>query len=82
MSAQWVSELLGEQAAVQTSLSGAPAGASWVVAGNQSGRNFGLFSPGVTMQFTEGISFFANYDQMFGARFTSCTASGGLLLQF
>lgn len=82
MSGRWVCELLGEQAIAVAALSGAPAGASWVVAGNQSGRNFGMFGPGLSLRVTEGISLFANYDQVFGARFVAYNISGGMLLEF
>lgn len=82
VSGRWVSELLGEQATAFASLSGAPAGASWSVTGNQSGRNFGTVGPGMTVQVTEWISAFANYDYLWGDRFDAHTGSGGLLLLF
>jgi uncharacterized protein with beta-barrel porin domain len=79
--ARWVSDLLGQQATSFASLSGAP-GAAWAVTGNQSGRNLGMLGPGLSVEITQGISVFANYEFQWGTDFRANTGSGGVLFAY
>lgn len=82
LNGRWVSDLIGNQASAFASLSGAPAGASWVVTGNHAGRNFAMIGPGLTVQLTCQISLFANYDYQWAGQYHAHTGSGGLLFAF
>lgn len=81
-SGRWVADLLGNNQSALASFSGDPAGASWVVTGNQSGRHMGQVGPGLNLKVAEGVSLFGNYDYQFGDRFHSHSGSGGVLFEF
>ena len=81
-SGRWVADLLGNNHSTTASFAGDPAGGSWVVTGNQSGRHMGQVGPGVNVKVADGVSLFGNYDYQFGDRFDSHSASGGVLFEF
>lgn len=81
-SARWAADLLGIDRSTTAGFGGAPAGASWVVTGNHSGRHTGQIGPGFTARVADGVSLFANYDFQFGEHFYSHTGSGGVLFEF
>lgn len=82
VSGRWVADLLGSNQSTTASFAGDPAGASWVVTGNKSGRHMGQVGPGVNMKVADGVSLFGNYDYQFGDRFDSHSGSGGVLFEF
>ncbi|MBC8113262.1 MAG: autotransporter outer membrane beta-barrel domain-containing protein [Candidatus Saccharimonas sp.] len=82
LSARWAADLLGTDRSTTAGFGGAPAGASWVVTGNHSGRHTGQIGPGFTALVADGVSLFANYDFQFGSHFYSHTGSGGVLFEF
>lgn len=79
---RWAVDLLGESAVASAALTGGPAGASWTVWGNQSGRNFGQLGPGMTLQLNRWLTLFANYDFQWGARYSNHMGGGGAVLIF
>ncbi len=81
-SGRWVADLLGNNHSTTASFAGDPAGGSWVVTGNQSGRHMGQVGPGVNVKVADGVSLFGNYDYQFGDRFHSHSGSGGVLFEF
>lgn len=82
VSGRWVADLLGSNQSTTASFAGDPAGASWVVTGNKSGRHMGQVGPGVNVKVADGVSLFGNYDYQFGDRFDSHSGSGGVLFEF
>lgn len=82
LNTRWVADLLGSDASTTATLVGAPAGASWTVTGNHSGRHLGMVGPGLTAQLTDSVSLFGNFDYQFGSNFNAYTGSGGVLFEF
>lgn len=82
ISARWMADLLNTDRATTAGFAGAPAGASWTVTGNHSGRHTGQIGPGFTALVADGVSLFANYDFLFGEHYYSHTGSGGVLFEF
>ena len=82
VNARWVADLLGTDRAATASFGEAPAGASWTVTGNHSGRHTCQTGSGFTAQVADGVSLFANFDFQFGEHFYSQTGSGGVLFEF
>ena len=80
--ARWVAELLDNDRLVNASIIGAPAGGSFVTAGNGLGRHFAVIGTGVNVELTDHWSLFSNYDLQAGGGLTAHTGSGGLTYQF
>lgn len=80
--ARWVAELLDDDRLVNASIIGAPAGGSFVTAGNGLGRHFAVIGTGVNLELTDHWSLFSNYDLQAGGGLTSHSGSGGLTYQW
>jgi outer membrane autotransporter protein len=80
--ARWVAELLDDDRLVNASIIGAPAGGSFVTAGNGLGRHFAVVGTGVNVELTDHWSLFSNYDLQAGGGLTAHTGSGGLTYQW
>lgn len=80
--ARWVAELLDDDRLVNASIIGAPAGGSFVTAGNGLGRHFAVIGTGVNVELTDHWSLFSNYDLQAGGGLTAHTGSGGLTYQW
>lgn len=80
--ARWVAELLDNDRLVNASIIGAPAGGSFVTAGNGLGRHFAVVGTGVNVELTDHWSLFSNYDLQAGGGLTAHTGSGGLTYQW
>lgn len=76
--ARWVAELLDNDRLVNASIIGAPAGGSFVTAGNGLGHHFAVIGTGVNVELTDHWSLFSNYDLQAGGGLTAHTGSGGL----
>ena len=76
--ARWVAELLDDDRLVNASIIGAPAGGSFVTAGNGLGRHFAVIGTGMSVELTDHWSMFSNYDLQAGGGLTAHTGSGGL----
>ena len=76
--ARWVAELLDDDRLVNASIIGAPAGGSFVTAGNGLGRHFAVVGTGMSVELTDHWSMFSNYDLQAGGGLTAHTGSGGL----
>lgn len=75
---RWVAELLDNDRLVFASINGAPAGGSFVAAGNGLGTHFGLFGAGLNVQLSDRWSAYSNYDLQVGRSLTAHTGSGGV----
>ena len=76
--ARWVAELMDVNRLVNASIIGAPAGGSFVTAGNGLGHHFAVVGAGVGVELTSHWSLLANYDLQAGSGLTAHTGSGGL----
>jgi len=75
---RWVAELLDNDRLVSAAINGAPAGGSFVTAGNGLGNHFGIFGAGLNVELSDCWSAYSNYDLQVGSDLTAHTGSGGL----
>jgi outer membrane autotransporter protein len=76
---RFVSDLLPNDRIVNASIAGAPAGGVFTTYGSHVGRNYGLISKGVQVQFNDHWSMFGSIDVMFGGHLESHTGAGGMV---